>query len=563
VLAVGMLAAGCLSPGRVDPTILNRYQKVLTERGPRQRGREELDQLRPAPSTTVPKLKVLKDKQTGQARIELSLDETIRRTLANNTDIQVVSFDSAISREDMIKAAAEFDYVVFGEYTYQREDDRTNTLGVAGQARTQEFQAGVKQKTITGADWSLRWSMNRTWDNSTFSVLRTRYEPKLIFEITQPLLRDAWPGFNLAGLKLARLNHKISIFAFRAKVEEIITKVISTYWSLVRARRELEIQQSLLDMTEETLARVKARGGLDATAVHIKQIEAAVESRRAALIRARKTALDVQELLARLLADAQINVLSAYEIVPTTSPITELVQMDITDQLLTALRHNPLLEQARLAIAMADIDVYVAANQTLPRLDLKASAGLQGLGPTRREARNELFTGNYASYALTLSGEYPLGNRERLAQLHRNRFERLKAIAVMQNIADQMAAQIKDRIREIGTSYQEIQAQGSAVNAARIQLQALEDTERIRGQLTPEFLQVKLQAQEAVATAERSELKAITDYNSAMVDLARTTGTVLELHRVRIALPVAAGEADWPVGPPGSSPVEGSPVMQP
>ena len=78
--------------------------------------------------------------------------------------------------------------------------------------------------------------------------------------------------------------------------------------------------------------------------------------------------------------------------------------------------------------------------------------------------------------------------------------------------------------------------------AARAQLKALEDTEEIRGKLTPEFLLVKLQAQEDLARAEQAEQQTIVDYNIALVELARATGTVLELYPVRKALSVTAGE---------------------
>ena len=543
-----VVSSGCVMPGAVDPSVVNRYQQAMAEQGVPQRGTEDLQPFRPVGRKSAPPLKVLTDEKTGARRIELSLQEAVLRTLANSTEIQVVSFDPAVSREDVIQAAAEFDYIVFAEFSYEREDQLPTFIAGTSLSKVYTFQAGIREKTVTGAIWSLAWTMARTWDDSVGPVFRSRYEPVIEFEIAQPLLRDGWSKFNLARLKVARLNHKISMASFRQKVEETINDVISVYWTLVRARGDRDIQRRLLEITEETLIRVKAREGIDATDVQIKQTEAAVESRRASFIRAQKTVLDVQELLARLLADSQINVLSEYELIPTTPMAADLVRIDITDQLLTALRHSPLLAQTRLAIAVADINVDVAANQMLPRLDLKASGSLQGLQQTAGSAHDKLFNGDQFSYFLGMAFEYPIGNRERVAQLRKSRYERLKAIATHQNIADQVASQVKERIREIGTNFQEMKAQRSAVNAARIQLQALEHAEEIREQLTPEFLQVKLQAQDNLAVAARSELEAIARYNTAMAELARATGTVLELHRVKISLPVVMDEADWPEG---------------
>ena len=64
----------------------------------------------------------------------------------------------------------------------------------------------------------------------------------------------------------------------------------------------------------------------------------------------------------------------------------------------------------------------------------------------------------------------------------------------------------------------------------------MDDTENIREQLTPEFLLVKLQAQEVLANAQMSEVRAIVEFNIALAELAQTLGTVLELHEVETSL---------------------------
>jgi outer membrane protein len=484
----------------------------------------------------------------------VSLDEAIMRALANNLDIRVVSYDPAISREQMIQAAAVFDWVLYSGsqgspgLNYAK-DEKKPSGGLLGDiTRLRQWSLGVRNHTETGADWSLEWSMTRTWDASRVqSLLRTRYEPTLLLQVSQPLLRDAWPEFNRAQLRIARLNAEITDAAFRDRVEEILTEATATYWQLWQTRRRVAIQLAKLKRSRETFRRVQARVGLDATRVNIKQAEAQVRIDEANLIRERKGIRDVQDLLARLLADPQINVLSDEEVVPTTPCVMQRVQINPTEQMLTALRHNPVLEQARLAIAAQRINVRVAENQTLPRLDIVASSRLHGLARTIQQANDKLLTGDYASYGIGLVLEYPIGNRQRLANLRERRYELTKTIVSMQNAADQLAAAVKERIREINTSYQEMRALRTAVEASEVEFQALEDTERIRGQLTPEFLRTKLDAQERLAVAQRAEVQAIVNYNTALAELARATGTVLELHRVEIALPEVVGEPPRPV----------------
>jgi len=552
LILFGLLIAtgGCVAPPSVSPSTISRYQRSMA--GPaetRRMGREGLDLLRPAPSPYAPQYKIeyTRDPDTGQVTgtvVRLSLNEAIRIALSNSLDIAITSYDPGVTREQMIEAAAEFDVSVFGGYTYDSRDEQTASTLQGSQAETRVWQAGFEQKTVTGATWTASWTLTRTWDNSPFSTMRTRYEPVLELEIAQPLLRDAWPEFNLASVRLARVNHRISMARFRQQVEEVVTKVIETYWELLRARREVQIQENLLAETIDTLRRTQARGDLDATAVQIRQTEAAVADRRASLIRTRKQAEDVQDALVRLLSDEQLNLVGELELIPTTEPVDEKIRYVAKDQLLTALQYNAQLEQAREGIAAADIQVLVAENRQLPRLDLTVSGSLQGLAGNPHEAHENMGTADFVGYSMGIQFEYPLGNRALRSRVRQRRLERWQAITDLQNTADLIAEQVIERIRQVQTTYGELEAQREAAAAARDQLQALKDTEELRGRLTPEFLQVKLAAQESIARAESQAAQALASYNQAMVELAQVTGTVLELNQVKLALSAATGGAD-------------------
>ncbi len=619
-----VLLAGCVRPGTLDETLVQRYQRALVRQGAQRReGKGGIGLLRPAETPVGPELRTepverrrvvetteayrLLEELEGRKRIEirrkirtttfvrdpvtgelapkvaveedkprvtvldelpedlrevlvrragrdtdtrslvldsrhlvhLSLVEAIQRALVNNLDIRVVSYDPAIAREDMVRAAAAFDFVLFGSTTYGKEDKIRASSSTAEEVNLRTWSAGVRQHTVTGADWQLEWALTRTHDASTFNSLTTRYEPVVTLQVTQPLLRNAWPEFNLAQLRVARINTEISEADFRAKLEELVAQVIGAYWGLVQARRDYVIQEELLDVTRETYERVRKRDIIDATKATIKQVEASGRIRQAALIRARKIIRDVQDNLARLIADPQVNTLSNIEVVPSTDLLGERVHVSATEQLLTALNHNPLLEQARLAIAASEINVDVAENQLLPQLDFIYSAEMQGMHRHFGTGRDKMWTGDHLGYTIGLQMEYPIGNRDRRANLRQRRYERTKSVVSMQNTADQIAVAVSERVRQISTTYEEALAQRAAVEAALVQLQALEDTERIRARLTPEFLRVKLQAQETLANAQRAELQALVDYNNAMAELARTTGTILDRHRVSVELPRA------------------------
>ncbi len=483
--------------------------------------------------------------------IELTVFGAIMRGLANNLEIGIVSFEPAITREQMTEAAAEFDVTIFGSAGLAREDVQTraginfiqpNNDPDVLVTKTASYELGLTQKTFTGAVWSANWQLSRVQDNNTALNLNKRYEPTFQLEIAQPLLRDGWPQFNLARVRVSQINYRISRAKFRQSVEDIVTRIVGTYWQLGQARREVEVRRLVAGAAETTLNRLRLRRDIDARVAEISQAESALASRQVRVIRALKIRQDVQDELARLLNDPQINLLTDCEIIPTTIPVESSFKIDPADQLMTALQYNPILEQARDAIAIAEITVDVSQNQTLPRLDLTASASYQGMAGTHHQAYENLETGDYENYSVAIRFEYPIGNRERMARLAQAELLKLQSVTELQNTADLVAQRVRERIREINTTYEELHVQRYASQAAMRQLKALEAQERLTGRLTPEFLNVKLSAQDAIAQAESGVARALANYNVAWYQLAQATGTVLELNKIKLALPEAMGE---------------------
>jgi len=547
-LAVSLVPglSSCISPGEFDGGQIIDYNRAILNATPQPRGTGRLGPLQPAPGTTGPMLRVDTD-ETGQSFIYLSLDEAVQRALANSIDIQVISYDPAIAREQAMQAAAAFDYVLFAGAQYQKSLP-PSLFGLDTTTRTTAYQVGLQQNTVTGGTWQLTGTWTRTLDNSLIDQYRRFYQPTLSLQVQQPLLRNAGPEVNLAQLRIAQLNYRNTTAQFRQRVESVINGVVDGYWALIQARTNVEIQEELLRATEETRDRIRKRVEIDATLVELKQAEAAVESRRATLYRAQKSVFDVQDQLARLMADAQINTVCPYEIIPTTPPSKILVVIDPVDQLALALVYNPQLEQARLAISASQIAVRVAKNQTLPSLNLQAGVSSSAIDTSASQALKDVFSFEELGYSLGLMLEYPIGNRQALALWRQRQYEVGRSISTLQNLSDNLALTINERLRQINTSYKEMQATRLAVDASAAQLEALNSIERVRGRLTPEFLQLKLNAQESLANARFTEMGAIVSYNQALADLAMVTGTILQQYGIAMEkMPNVIENRGWTV----------------
>lgn len=492
----------------------------------------------------LPKIEIATDPNTGDRSAHLEIEQVLARTMATSPEIQVTSFDPAIAEQEIAKAASDFDPALFGRTEYGKDDNPINSIYEPGQSSVRTFESGLKQKVLTGAEWSTSYAITRGWDDLFGRTLSKRYEPVLMFQLRQPLLSDAWIQANIAGVDVAKLNYQVALLNFRERAETVSTEAIAAYWRLLQARIDRKIQQELLETTRDTLEKVTGRSEIDATDVQIKQVEASIQTRQALLIEAQRQVKDLQDLLVRLMAGKQLTLSEDVEIVPTTPPEDTREKADgsatLEKAIESAMMNNSQIARGRLAVKVADINITVAENKRMPRLDLIFRASAHGLDDRTSPANNQLSHGDYTSYFVGLSLEYPIGNRRRETELLQRRIERRKAISSLQNVADQVAVQVKRQIRAARANYTEIEIQEKAAEAARTHLYALAESEPVRERLTPEFLLVKLQGQESLAQARRAHAEAVANYNIAKAELARATGKMFELHMLKDSMPMAA-----------------------
>ncbi len=559
--------SGCLvSPGKIDERLIARYQRAIQAASPQRRaGREGLELLRPLPEEARPPLKVVKDPLTGEQAVELSLEQAVRMAMAGSPDIRVVSFDPAILREDMVQAAAAFDLTVFGGINQVWTDESQASTFLSGQVHTTAYQVGARKTNILGGQGQLKWDVTRTSDETVFSTLSPRYESVLSLEITQPLLRTAGKDYNLSALRLAQIGEKTGYAQFRQRVEEVIAQVEQAYWTLVQARGYLEVQLQILRDGEETLRKVEARAELDARLkIEVEQTRVAVEQRRAEVIRFRKSVADVEDALARLVGDPRLNLLTDYRILPADAgrKLAPFLAEPI-DQLIVAMRHNPVLEQARLAIDAAQINVRVARNETLPAVNLTGSVGLQGLEGNFSNAVGQMRKLNFIDYSVGMVFEYPWGNRAAEAKLRQSQFQQLKSVSALQSVADQVALNVNEAIRQINTNYEEIGAQERVIQSLERNLEGLQELLKLGRQSYLSVLQLILQQQDALGFARRTRIQAIVDFRNAQARLAQLTGTILQQHEIRLIAEEITGAAPAPVPAPAALPPASGPATLP
>ena len=99
-------------------------------------------------------------------------------------------------------------------------------------------------------------------------------------------------------------------------------------------------------------------------------------------------------------------------------------------------------------------------------------------------------------------------------------------------------------LRDVITNFDLISASRSFRVAQAENLRALLVEEELLASLTPEFLNLKFQQQERLATAREQELASLRNFDAAIASLYRAMGTGLEMHQIDLEVVPNPAAAD-------------------
>ena len=126
----------------------------------------------------------------------------------------------------------------------------TSFLSGASTLETSDITATTRLEGLTpksGGSYRLDFSSIRQTSNSVFTVLNPQYPTALTFSYTQPLIRGRRFDLPRRQIEVAKKNLSLTDAQFRQRAIEVITSVQRTYWDLVFALRNLQIQRESLN----------------------------------------------------------------------------------------------------------------------------------------------------------------------------------------------------------------------------------------------------------------------------------------------------------------------------
>ena len=485
---------------------------------------------------------------------DLTVDDAIERALDRNLDIAVERLNPQLQDLSIAEANAAFAPNLSSNFDLGRSvtpsrsqlDGRLSQLPV--NTETGAAGIGIEQATRWhGGRYTLNWDNGRTETNTVF--YNPSFRSFVALGYTQPLLRGRRIDAPRRQLLVSQLNRDISDIDLRETVTNTVAEVRRAYWELVYAKASVDVQLQALELAEQLVRDNRARVEIGTLApIDIVQAQSEAAQRRQAVAEAEQNLRTAELLLKQLIVGGTDDEVWDAEINTVDRPVLDLGPVDVERAIRTALDARTDISRTRRQEEINDVTLRNLANETLPSLDLVGSYRLQGQGGTRLVPQAfgdlpvlggrtvDMIPGGYTDALAHLAGidfpdwtvqiqlSYPLGQSAQRAAHARAQLQIRQTRAQLRQLELQIATEVTNAAVLIQSVQQRIDAARAARELAEEQLAAEESKFEV-GTSTNFFV---VQAQRDLATARDSELRAILDYQNAVIEFERVQQTSLD-----------------------------------
>ncbi len=457
--------------------------------------------------------------------LSISATDAVLTSLENNQDLIVDRLTPQIQRTAVSVQRAAFDPDITFDGSSQHTKSQSPTTQphkyIPGLAESLAGDLGITQYLPTGTAIAIDGSTDISQHLGEPS--NELFTSRLGIGVTQHLLRGYGLDVNLASLRQAQIDVRLSQYQLRGLAESVASQVLQTYWDYAVAKQQIEIFTQSLELArrqlDETAQRIQV-GSLAPTELAAAQSEVAV--REEDLINARSNLAKTRLNLIRLtnpgvpgMWDREI-LLKDYPIVP------DVVLGSVQDHVAVAMRMRPDLNQARLQIQRNALDIVQTRNGLLPKMDLFINLGRTGYADSFGGSVHGADALGY-DVQFGISAEYPPINRAARANYTQSVLTRTQLNEALKNV--EQLAQV-----DVRTAYIEVVRSRELVTATAVTLQL--EKEKLRAET--EKFRVGKSTSLLVAAASRdllasqiAQVQSVVTNLKALVQLYQLEGTLL------------------------------------
>jgi outer membrane protein TolC len=451
----------------------------------------------------------------------LALQDCIAIALENNLELRAARLDEAAARTGIGEARGAFWplVTVTGERTNLRwwgdNPDKNEHIRAGTANVTQILPLGTTLGLTYGVTHAKLSPDTKDDPLETWS-----------FVTTQPLLRAGGWRAATAGVKGAGYDARISRTNLEGTRLSVVQQVKTAYYEVIRQAKLIEVNEKAIERDRQIVAQSQSK--LDAglgTKRDVLSAEILLEQDRGKLVDAQTAYQEALDTLARVLGlcvGVHRLQLADREASLDTVAVAESAWLE------KALRDNPTVRAARIAVERTRLDMQVAGNARLPQLDLNFTYNSVN-DPDVNEIRKDLnrwrvLTGNEPKdldftaskgWSTFLTVSYPIGNRSLGAAYRRARLVHEQSQRTREDAERQVTLDVRSAIRALRNSVERLGILQKNIEGARDKL---------------EFASVNFQLGRAsnldVTDAQKDLLDAEIDYVNEVIDYRVQLATI-------------------------------------
>lgn len=515
--------------------------------------------------------------------LALNMFDAVKMSLEQNRDIEVERINVRQAEYDLFTARGATDISLGASSFYEHKTVPVGSLLAGGPngtltTKTLNYDFTAQQLLPTGAQWLASLTNSRGDSNSQFVSLNPQYNTALNVQIRQPLLRNFSIDDARRRIQIAKRALDLSDSQFRQKAIEIVSRVQRSYWDLVFALRDVQIQRESVGLAKTQLERNRRMVNEGTLApIELVSVEAELERRNENVLSATETVTRAENALKQLILGDRESSAWSQPIIPTEAPDLKATSFGLTDAVAAAIANRPELARNTLQHAMNKTDISFFGNQTRPQVDLIASytstglsgapvttgnpfaattnllldrvnvlSGLAGVPPLAvppgstlpgfllggyGQSLHNLFSNDFRTFRFGVSFSFPLRNRGAEGQYGRAIAEERKITAQRKTLEQTIEAEVRNALQAVEIARQRVETTRASREAAQKQSES-EQRRFDAGISTTYFV---LERQNTLSEARGRELKAMTDYSKAVAELQRVMGTTLTSANVEVS----------------------------
>ena len=461
--------------------------------------------------------------------LSLTIDQAVLLALENNPALAIEKINPGITQTYADQIRGEFDPVISGAFDYAQSNgpisptsDPYEPATISGSA---SLGAALSQQLPTGMDISVSLEGQRLWSDR----YSDRYQAGAGLSVTQALLKGRSLAVNLASLRQAEIQTRISLFELRGFTEALLATVEEKYWAYAVAQHQVAIVKESLFLADiqlkQTMELIRV-GRLAETELIAGRAEMALRNQE--LIEA-QSAMEIARLqLLHYLNPPGPDLWNRRISLLTDPEVPDIEIADVKEHIAVAMAKRADLNEARLRCDKGEMEVVKTKNGLLPRLDFFVFLRKTGYADSFGGSIANLFEDGY-DVAAGFSFTHPLGNRAAKANHMRSQLSQTQSQAALANLIRLIELDVHSAYINIGRFRRQIEASKAT---RRLQEEKLRiETEKFHVGRSTNFMVA--QAQRDLVRSRISETEAVADFLIALTDLHHIEGSLLERRGVQ------------------------------